>query len=81
MQTQPRPTRHPKDRLFGVYDIEPVRDRQVAYKLTGPGSSYVLVRRHSRNEEMYVLNQRLKPARLHGFRWFTDRGGVLGPVR
>jgi hypothetical protein len=81
MQTLSHQPRRPKDRLFGTYEIEPVRDRQVAYKLTGPDSSYVLVRRLSEPDEMDVLSSRLRPTRLHGHKWFADRGGVLGPVR
>jgi hypothetical protein len=32
-------------RILGTYEIEPARDRPVAYKLTGSDSSYILVRR------------------------------------
>ena len=50
---------------------------RVGYKVFYQGEEFSLVRSSARSERMYVVNRKLEPTALLGFKWFNDSTGEL----
>jgi hypothetical protein len=64
------------------YLVEPTDNENVPYRVTGPRSSWRLMRNQNNRSILFAVNDRINGvAQIRGFEWFTDKTGRVEPLR
>lgn len=66
------------------YTVEVTESENLPYQISGKrGAVYSLMRNIPNPHMLFAVSARnfTSQAKVHGYTWFTDKGGVLKPVR